>query len=305
MSFPYRPGLLCHQTSKISRLEASPSQNICFCQCTCVIWTMPTLDREPTTKPHFECEGLGWGGSTFVVLQDLGTHLLHPFAIWIYHLDFSLTIISRRSWFFAFELVEHTCWQAYQQRLVTVSAWSHGLPCQSAPTTRRLQLSHGPQKNWDVGQFLGWDGLGCTAQILVIRKFSHDKTSPNLMIHFWVSTGMLVGNPSEGPSHFPLELELVSSGSLISASFKGGIPLDTTSIKTANPVVKRVQTHRSSLPRDNCQGQRFGESCYITCRAPREESRDGTGNNSHCAGFFVLRKNTRKNTITQWQSSIH
>lgn len=44
MSFPYRPVLLCHQTSKISRLEACPSQNICFCQCTCVIWTMPTLD---------------------------------------------------------------------------------------------------------------------------------------------------------------------------------------------------------------------------------------------------------------------
>lgn len=114
------------------------------------------------------------------------------------------------------------------------------------------------------------------------------------MIHFWVSTGMLVGNPSEGPSHFPLELELVSSGSLISASFKGGIPLDTTSIKTANPVVKRVQTHRSSLPRDNCQGQRFGESCYITCREPREESRDGTGNNGHCAGFFVLGKTQEK-----------
>ena len=321
MSFPYRPGLLCHQTSKISRLEASPSQNICFCQCTCVIWTMPTLDWEPTTKPHIECEGLGWGGSTFVVLQDLERHLWHPFAIWIYHLDFSLAIMSRRCWFFAFELVEHTCWQAYQQHLVTVSAWSRyqvqmhspvkhdvddllfnssTIPWASMPICPKDQAAAAfTWSSKELGRrLIFWDGMGWVGMYYPDSshpQFFSWQTSPNLIIHFWVSTGMLVGNPSEGPSHFH------SNSNSCPRVHWSAHPSKEEFLWTQpqqKPQTPSAQAGANlSLPRDNCQGQRFGESCYITCRAPREVSRH-VQNNGHCAGFFVLDKHKKKQNHT-------
>lgn len=166
-------------------------------------------------------------GSTFMFLQGLVTRLLQfESTTWTSLWQSFLEDVD----FFAFELVKHTCWQAYQQRLVTVSAWSryqvqihspvkhdvHDLlfnsstiPWASMPICPKDQAA--AAFTWSSKELgcrlifgMGWVGMyypdSSNPQI-----FSW-QTSPNSTTHFWVSTGMLVGNPSEELSHFPLKL---------------------------------------------------------------------------------------------------
>ena len=234
-------------------LRTSASANARAWSGLCRPWNKETHNQ---TTPNRSLKALQWSFGRRIYLHGF-YRTLKPWQFgsttWNSLRDY---LTSQRCWVLALELA------GLLEKHMLTSLPSHGLPCQSAPKTRRLQLSHGPFWRTGMGWLTFWDGMGWD---VLPRFFSHpqifsSKTSPKL------NDSLLAFHWHVGHSNSESVLGLVDQRILQRRnSFGHNLNKSRRREPGANPSLV-------CAPRGNCQGQRFGESCDITCRPPREVS---------------------------------